>query len=79
MCSIFYPSVFEQLEQIMSKYQSREEDDGLTLSKERQKLLDMQIGLTLIGQQGRELMAKRIRIITDKYKKNAEKSFTDKL
>ena len=39
----------------------------------------MQIGLTLIGQQGRERMAKRIRIITDKYKKNAEKSFTDKL
>ena len=59
---------FEQPEQFQAEYQKLKTSVGLNLSEEGQKLLDMQIGLTLIGQQGRERMAERIRVIYAKYK-----------
>lgn len=61
-------ALFEHPEQFQAAYQKLKESSGITLSEEGQKLLDMQIGLTLIGQQGRERMAERIRIIYAKYK-----------
>ncbi|HLI87736.1 MAG TPA: hypothetical protein VKV37_03530 [Ktedonobacteraceae bacterium] len=61
-------ALFDHPEQFQSEYEKLKESAGLKLSEEGQKLLDMQIGLTLIGQQGRERMAERIRTIYAKYK-----------
>ena len=60
--------LFEHPEQFQEEYQKLKASAGFKLSEEGQKLLDMQIGLTLIGQQGRERMAERIRLIYAKYK-----------
>lgn len=60
--------LFEHPEQFQSEYQKLKESAGIKLSEEGQKLLDMQIGLTLIGQRGREQMAERIRLIYARYK-----------
>jgi hypothetical protein len=61
-------ALFDHPEQFQSEYQKLKENASLKLSEEGQKLLDMQIGLTLIGQQGRERMAERVRLIYAKYK-----------
>ncbi len=60
--------LFEHPEQFQSEYQKLKETSGIKLSEEGQKLLDMQIGLTLIGQRGREQLAERIRLIYARYK-----------
>lgn len=62
----------ERLEQKQSKPQTLKKTVGLKPSEESLKLLDMQIGLTLIGQEGRERMAERIRLIRAKYKAKQE-------
>jgi len=61
-------ALFERPEQFASEYQRLKESAGIKLSEEGQKNLDLCIGLTLIGQRGREQMAERIRLIYDKYK-----------
>jgi hypothetical protein len=61
-------ALFEHPAQFQSEYQKLKDSAELKLSEEGQKLLDMQIGLTLIGQKGREQMAQRIRLIYAKYK-----------
>jgi hypothetical protein len=61
-------ALFEHPEQFQSEYQKLKASAGIHLSEEGQKLLDMQIGLTLIGQEGRRRMAERIRLIYTKYK-----------
>jgi hypothetical protein len=59
---------FEHPKQFQSEYQPLKENVDIDLNEEDQKILDMQIGLTLIGQKGREQMAERIRLICAKYK-----------
>lgn len=53
------------------------ESAGIKLSEQGQKNLDLCIGLTLIGERGREQLAQRIRLIHAKYKKNTEKSLVE--
>jgi hypothetical protein len=57
--------------------QKLKESVGLKLSEEGQKNLDLCIGLTLIGERGRDQLAQRIRLIHAKYKKNTEKSLVE--
>ena len=61
-------TLFDHPERFQSEYQKLKETTNLKLNEEGQKLLDMQIGLTLIGQEGRERMAERIRLIYAKYR-----------
>jgi hypothetical protein len=61
-------ALFEHPEQFQSEYQKLKESAGLHLDEEGQKLLDMQIGLTLISQRAREQMAEHIRLIYAKDK-----------
>jgi hypothetical protein len=61
-------ALFEHPEQFQSEYQKLKESASLNLNEEGQKNLDLQIGLALIGQSGREQMAERIRVIYAKYR-----------
>ena len=49
-------ALLDHPEQFPAEYQKLKESAGIRLSEEGEKLLDMQIGLTLIGQRGRERM-----------------------
>ena len=57
-------SVFETPERFQAEYERISRDSGLT-EEEKQKKLDLYIGLSLIGQHGREQMFERLRLMRD--------------
>ena len=59
-------ALFESPEQFLSEYQRLSMANP---GEERQKNLDLYIGLALIGQRGREQMYERLRLIYEKHKR----------